>query len=195
MQKCLSRFFLLIFFLGAFLALSPLKNYFKAVFNFHSPQLILVLGGDVDREHVGARLAMELGLPLVVSGGSNPEHASWLIESSGINPDSATLDYRAKDTLTNFTSLVDDFLDQGVDHALLITSEDHLSRAMAVGWVVAGSRGIHLTGISVPCVPLCKRESLQKKFFDLSRSWFWVGTGKDIKALAQNRWPKIFNDF
>ena len=37
------------------------------------PQMILVLGGDVARERVAADLARRDGLPVLVSGGSNPE--------------------------------------------------------------------------------------------------------------------------
>ena len=39
------------------------------------PQLILVLGGDLDREKVAAQVAGRSGLPVLVSGGSNS--ASW----------------------------------------------------------------------------------------------------------------------
>ena len=170
-----------------------LRSYRLAIFNLDSPQLVLVLGGDVDREHVGVRLANELDLPLVVSGGSNPEHADWLIKNSGISPLRVRFDYRAKDTLGNFTSLVDEFFLQEVSHVLLITSEDHLERAMAIGWVVAGSRGIHLTGLSVPCAPFCIEEQWQKKYFDLIRSLVWVITGKDLKVFVQITWPDLFD--
>ncbi len=173
--------------------ISFLRSYRTAIFNLDPPQLILVLGGDVDREHVGVRLANELKLPLVVSGGSNPEHADWLIRSAGLPPELVKFDYRAKDTLGNFTSLVDEFLIEGISHVLLITSEDHLSRAMLVGWMVAGSRGIHLTGLSVPCNSLCIEEKWQKKAFDLVRSFVWILTGKDMKALLTLKWPQLFS--
>ena len=97
--------------LGAFsiwiIGSRTLKPYLDAFTSKKSPQLVLVLGGDVDREHVGVGLAKALKLPLVVSGGSNPEHALWLFEKAGISSEQASLDYRAKDTLGNFTSLVD----------------------------------------------------------------------------------------
>ena len=47
----------------------PLAPYRKALLDSTAPQLVLVLGGDVDRERVGARLARQLGLPWLVSGG------------------------------------------------------------------------------------------------------------------------------
>ncbi len=193
-KGCFSILALGGFFIGA-IFIGPGRLYLKAVLNFESPQMILVLGGDVDREHVGVRLASNLKLPLVVSGGSNPEHAIWLINNAGISPDLVKLDYRAHDTLSNFTSLVDELVVKGVNHTLLVTSEDHLKRAMTVGWIVAGSRGIHLTGISVPCKPLCEEEHVNKYLFDLARSITWVLTGKDLRTWAKKQWPKAFADF
>ena len=51
----------------------PLNPYFKAINNTDKPQLVLVLGGDIDREHMGIKVANDMHLPLIVSGGSNPE--------------------------------------------------------------------------------------------------------------------------
>ncbi len=175
------------------LGTGPLKPYWTAVIDQSPPQLILVLGGDVDREHAGIGLANALSLPLVVSGGSNPEHAEWLIKKAGIPPDLVKLDYRAQDTLGNFTSAVDDLSLRGIHHVLLVTSEDHLARAMSVGQVVAGSRGIRLTGISVPCSAECVEEGKRKLFFDSIRAMVWVITGKDLKVLAQQNWPGTLN--
>ena len=74
-----------------------------------------------------------MNLPLVVSGGTNPEYAQWLMQDAGLEADRVRLDYRAQDTLGNFTSLVDELNRDGVHHLLLVTSEDHLPRAMARG--------------------------------------------------------------
>ncbi len=178
---------LLIWLIGA----GPLKPYRKAVLNKNSPELILVLGGDVDRERVGLDIANDLNLPLLLSGGSNPEHAKWLVKKSGIPLNRVTLDYRAKDTLTNFTSIVDELVLKQISHALLITSEDHLPRAAAVGNIVAGSRGIKLTTIPVSCFPECKKESIQKNFFDLVRAITWVATGKDPKEITKKAWQNF----
>jgi uncharacterized SAM-binding protein YcdF (DUF218 family) len=114
--------------------------------------MILVLGGDKDRELAAADLARRDGLPVVVSGGSNPEYAHWIFEErEGLPSHQVQLDYRARDTLSNFTSLVDDLRRARIRHALLVTSRDHMDRALLVGRIVAGSRGIHLTPVPVPC--------------------------------------------
>lgn len=162
----------------------PLAPYRRALFDRSAPQLVLVLGGDVDRERVGARLARELQLPLLVSGGSNPEYATWLIQEEGLESERVELDYRAQDTLGNFTSLVDQLRDRQMKHLLLVTSADHLARSMAVGQVVAGSRGIHITGVPVACEPRCVSESTVKKWRDWIRAVAWVATGQDLRDVA-----------
>ena len=162
----------------------PLAPYREALLDQSAPQLVLVLGGDVDRERMGAKLARELDLPLLVSGGSNREYATWIIETEGLPAERVQLDYRARDTLSNFTSLVDEIRSRGVRHVLLVTSEDHLARSMAVGQVVAGSRGIHLTGVPVACAPNCHQEGMVKRWGDWLRAVTWVITGRDIRDAA-----------
>jgi uncharacterized SAM-binding protein YcdF (DUF218 family) len=149
------------------------------------PQVILVLGGDLERERHAAAIASERGLPVVVSGGSNPEYAHWLFEQrQGLPSHQVTLDYRATDTLTNFTSLVDDLRQARVRHALLVTSSDHMDRALLVGRIVAGSRGIHLTPEPVDCGDQCLPEGRRKVLGDGLRAALWVVSGRDLRHWA-----------
>ncbi len=149
------------------------------------PQLILVLGGDVDRERHAADLARDRGLPVVVSGGSNPEYAHWLFEQrQGLPASQVQLDYRATDTLSNFTSLADDLRRARIRHALLVTSSDHMDRALLVGRIVAGSRGIQLTPVAVPCGDRCEPESRSKVWGDGLRAALWVVSGRDVRSWA-----------
>ena len=171
----------------------PLRPFAEAALTNHQPQRILVLGGDADRERMGLHLARRMNLPLVVSGGTNPEYAQSLVRDAGLTQDRVRLDYRAKDTLGNFTSLVDELQRDGVHHLLLVTSEDHLPRAMAVGGIVAGSRGIRLTGVPVSCRPQCRDESLSKRVGDGLRAAAWVITGRDFKPWARRHWPQLFS--
>jgi uncharacterized SAM-binding protein YcdF (DUF218 family) len=150
-------------------------------------QLILVLGGDADRERVAAHLARADGLPVVVSGGSNPEYATWLFrEREGLPAEQVHLDYRARDTLTNFTSLVDDLRRSRIRHALLVTSTDHMARALLVGRIVAGSRGIHLTPVAVPCGSACVEERPAKIWGDGLRAAVWVLSGRDLRVWGRS---------
>jgi hypothetical protein len=148
-------------------------------------QMILVLGGDVERERHAAEIARERSLPVVVSGGSNPEYAQWLfVERQGLPSQQVQLDYRATDTLTNFTPLVDDLRRARIRHALLVTSSDHMDRALLVGRIVAGSRGIHLTPEPVACGRQCVPESRRKVWGDGLRAALWVVSGRDLRRWA-----------
>jgi uncharacterized SAM-binding protein YcdF (DUF218 family) len=154
------------------------------------PQLILVLGGDVARERRAAELAAGRGLPVLVSGGSNPEYAQWLFEQrQGLRPGQVQLDYRARDTLSNFTSLVDDLRQARIRHALLVTSSDHMDRALLVGRIVAGSRGIALTPVAVGCGDQCLPEGRRKVWGDGLRAALWVVTGRDLRGWAAEHLP------
>ena len=156
-------------------------------------QLILVLGGDVAREQAAARLALERGLPVVVSGGSNPEYAQWLFAQQGLfarqglGEAQVRLDYRARDTLSNFTSVVDDLRQARVRHVLLVTSSDHMARALLVGRIVAGSRGITLTPVPVSCGDQCRPEGRRKVWGDGLRAALWLLTGRDLRRWAAER--------
>ncbi|WP_010305039.1 YdcF family protein [Synechococcus sp. CB0101] len=155
------------------------------------PQMILVLGGDVERERVAAELAERDGLPVLVSGGSNPEYAHWLFGRRGLDQGRVQLDYRATDTLTNFTSIVEDLRRAKVRHVLLVTSSDHMQRAMLVGRLVAGSRGIGLTPVEVPCGERCTPEGWRKVWGDGARAALWVLTGRDLRRWAAARFGPL----
>jgi len=155
------------------------------------PQMILVLGGDVERERVAGELARRDGLPVLVSGGSNPEYAHWLFGRQGLDAGRVQLDYRATDTLTNFTSIVDELKRAKVRHVLLVTSSDHMERAMLVGRLVAGSRGIGLTPVAVPCGERCQPEDWRKIWGDGARAALWVLTGRDLRSWAAARFAPL----
>jgi uncharacterized SAM-binding protein YcdF (DUF218 family) len=137
---------------------------------------ILVLGGALDREAFAARFAQEHSqLPLWVSSGSNPEYAEWLYGGAGISPDRYRLDYRASDTVTNFTTLVADLKLKGVDKVYLVTSSYHMRRARLIGDIVLGCNGIAVEPIVVESS--LPEESLGKALRDGARALVWLMTG------------------
>ena len=158
------------------------------------PQLVLVLGGDVERERVGAEVAQRDGLPVIVSGGSNPEYAHWLFRGRGLDDSRVLLDYRATDTLSNFTSVVDDLKRANIRHVLLVTSSDHMDRALMIGRVVAGSRGIGLTPLAVPCGNRCFLEDWRKVWGDGLRAALWVVSGRDLRDWAAERFGPLLEE-
>ncbi|NCJ06997.1 YdcF family protein [Synechococcales cyanobacterium C] len=148
------------------------------------PQGVLVLGGEPQREKFAAAFAQEYPqLPIWVSSGSNPEYAEWVFAEAGISSKRFHLDYQAVDTLTNFTTLVDDLKAEGIESLYLITSDYHMRRARLVGQVVMGSRGIQLHAIAIPSEE--PAEPLEKAVADGLRALWWLATGSTGETWRQ----------
>ncbi|WP_404788665.1 YdcF family protein [Altericista sp. CCNU0014] len=149
-----------------------------------SPEAVLVLGGEPSREQFAAEFAKQHpGLPIWVSGGSNPEYAEWVFRQSGVSEGLIHLDYDAVDTLTNFTTIVDKLRSQNIRSVYLITSDYHMRRAQVIGQVVLGSRGIQFQTVSIPTRK--PSEPFEKAVFDGLRAVVWVTTGETSLALKQ----------
>ncbi|MDE5105330.1 MAG: YdcF family protein, partial [Trichodesmium sp. St19_bin2] len=115
------------------------------------PQALLVLGGAIEREAFAAEFARQHpNLDIWVSSGSNPEYAEWLFSQAGISQTRLHLDYDAVDTVTNFTTTVDKLKSQGITSVYLVTSDDHMRRAIVIGKIVLSSRGIAFKPLPVP---------------------------------------------
>lgn len=140
------------------------------------PQALLVLGGSERREIFAADFARSHpNLEIWVSGGSNPEYSEWVFAEAGVELDRLHLDYQAVDTVTNFTTLVDEFKARGIKNLYLVTSDDHMRRASVIGEIVLGSRGISFKPMSVPSGR--EPEPAVKTFRDGARAVLWVITG------------------
>jgi uncharacterized SAM-binding protein YcdF (DUF218 family) len=153
---------------------------------FQRPQALLVLGGATEREVFAASFAREHpNLPIWVSSGSNPEFAEWVFAEAGIDRDRVHLDYRAVDTVTNFTTIVDELRDRGIESVYLITSDDHMRRARIIGEIVLGSRGISFKPVAVPSGR--EPEPVQKAVRDGARAILWLTTGYTGANFSQAR--------
>lgn len=151
------------------------------------PEAIFVLGGDEAREHFAAELATEHPeLPVWISGGAPESYTYPVFEQAGVERDRVILDYRAVDTVTNFTTLVDELKQRDIDNVYLVTSDSHMLRARVIGEIVFGSRGITVRAISVPSDH--DPEPVGKSLRDGTRAMFWLltgHTGDDLLRLPQ----------
>ena len=148
------------------------------------PQAVLVLGGHEERERYAAKLANQHPqLPIWVSSGSPQDYVKKIFIKEGISRDRLHLDYRARDTVTNFTTLVDELKARGIKSVYLITSENHMTHAKIIGEIVFGSRGIALQPIAVPSKN--PPEPVEKCLRDGVRSIFWLITGHTGVVLLQ----------
>lgn len=141
------------------------------------PQAILVLGGDPAREEAAVKFAqVDPTIDIWVSSGTTPDQAYGIFQAGGVSKTRVHLDYRAVDTVTNFTSLVADLKSRHIQHLYLITSDFHLPRAKAIATIVLGSQGIAFTPLSVPSNQL--PESWQHILRDSGRAICWIITGR-----------------
>ncbi|WP_228016095.1 YdcF family protein [Leptolyngbya ectocarpi] len=146
------------------------------------PQSILVLGGGNTREPVAAQLAAQNStLDVWVSSGLVPSQANEFFLTEDVSLTRVNLDYRATDTVTNFTTLVTQFQTRDIHHIYLITSDFHMPRAKAIAFWVLGSRGIAYTPVVVPSKE--PSEPPHKVVRDVARSWLWLITGRTGSSL------------
>lgn len=146
------------------------------------PQAILTLGGSSAREEFTAKFAQKHpSLDIWVSSGIPENQALRIFQESNIPKNRLNLDYRAADTVTNFTSLVADFQRLGIRHLYLITSDFHMARAKAIAFIVLGSRGITFTSVSIPSTQ--PTESIFHILRDVGRSIVWIFTGHTGASL------------
>lgn len=178
-------------FFSSLLAVSLWFGYRQIQSKITTPEAVLVLGGHEEREHFAAQLAQKYPqLPIWVSSGSPQDYARKIFNQKGIRRDRIHLDYRASDTVTNFTTLVDELKAKGIDSVYLITSENHMTRARIIGEIVFGSRGILLKPIPVPSQN--PPEPIEKCLRDGIRSIFWLATGH-TGAILLHSGSKILN--
>ena len=149
------------------------------------PQAILVLGGDAKREHFAAELARQNpNLEIWISSGTNPEYAEWLFQEANIEKTRVRLDYRAVDTVTNFTTLVEDLKKEDIQSVYLVTSDYHMRRATMIGQIVLGRYDIAFQPVSVPSESP-KSEPLLRGLRDAARSVLWVFTGQTGSSFGK----------
>jgi len=152
--------------------LTPTSNTLSA----KEPQAILVLGGSPEREKFAAQFALQHPqLPIFVSSGSPQEYAEYVFEQAGVKRDRIHLDYRAVDTVSNFTVMVTELQKRNVTDVYVITADYHMPRAIVIGKIVLGSRGIEMHPVTIPSS--FKSENPTKSLRDGLRSVFWLVTG------------------
>jgi len=147
------------------------------------PEAILMLGGNHEREPFTAQFAAQQEQPLEiwVSSGVGREKATQAFKAAGISEEQFHLDYQAVDTVTNFSTLVNDLKSKDIDHVYLITSDFHMPRSKAIATIILGSQGIAFTPIEVPSSD--EGESPLSIARDVSRSILWTLTGRTAATL------------
>jgi len=174
--KKIFRFFLLLAIVTVLIILGsiPVKIALTQVQVPH-PKAILMLGGNLDRDHLTADFAQKHpNLPLWISVGYR-NRSRQIFAKANINPDRLHYNNRATDTVTNFTTMVEPLQKNDIRHVYLITSDYHMARSRAITTIVFGSRGIIITPVEVSSNR--KPETKLHIARDVVRSIIWLFTG------------------
>jgi len=126
----------------------------KIAIAFHQtpvPQAIFVLGSDPQRMEFAAQFwQSHKNLDIWVSDfDSNLNHNRFIFQKFGVPDQRLRLDGTATDTVTNFTTLAEDFVKNKIQHIYLITSDYHMRRATAIAFILLSGQGIIVTPIAV----------------------------------------------
>ncbi len=148
------------------------------------PQAIFVLGGDSARmEFAGRFWQSHTNLDIWVSDLKiYLEPNRRIFQQFGVTNERLHLDGRATDTVTNFTTLADDFDERKLQHIYLITSDYHMRRSRAIATIVLGSRGIAVTPVAVSSSGE-QSESSMRVLRDCGRSVLWIVSGRTGASL------------
>eukprot|EP00405_Crypthecodinium_cohnii_P015687 CAMPEP_0206462294 /NCGR_PEP_ID=MMETSP0324_2-20121206/25901_1 /ASSEMBLY_ACC=CAM_ASM_000836 /TAXON_ID=2866 /ORGANISM="Crypthecodinium cohnii, Strain Seligo" /LENGTH=227 /DNA_ID=CAMNT_0053934439 /DNA_START=47 /DNA_END=731 /DNA_ORIENTATION=+ len=143
---------------------------------------IFVLGGEPERDLYAVRLAESHPSEdvYVSSPGSTAPQRLRPIEEAG----RLHLDWRAVDTVTNFSTMYDELLQASISKVLLVTSPYHMPRAEAVGSIMLGAANIEIETKPVPGGLEVPVESQLKIWRDCARAWVWRYTGMDFRLLS-----------
>lgn len=183
MRQRMKKFLLLalVAFLLVILSIIPLRLTIASHIA-PKPQAIFTLGGGWGREKFTAQFAqIHPNLDIWVSSGISKKQARKIFRAASIPDKRLHLDYRAVDTVTNFTSLVKEFQKRNIHHLYLITSDFHMARSKAIATFVLGSQGIAFT--PVPIADKGYRESQLRIIRDSGRAILWIFTGHTGASL------------
>jgi uncharacterized SAM-binding protein YcdF (DUF218 family) len=146
------------------------------------PQAIFLLGGGHRREVATALFAKNHpDLDIWISTGITPERSEFYFTREGVSMDRVHHDYRAIDTVTNFTTMVEVFAQRDIHHVFLLTSEFHMARSRVIATLVFGFNGIIVTPIPLPNER--DSEAWWKIPRDIFRSVLWILTGEGGTSL------------
>lgn len=143
---------------------------------------IIWLGGNVERGHVAAKLAQKYPNSRIVISSENSPLKCWdLLQSYGIERGRVIFDYKAWDTVTNFTNTFDLVKSLKTDILHIVTDDFHMRRAFNVARVVYALRDTDLQKHPRQTTDT-RVETLSKVISDCIRALVWRITGNVSKG-------------
>lgn len=154
--------------------------------NVPEPEVIVVLGGDFEREYFAAYFAQtHPTLPIWISSGMPEAKSRAYFTQVGVDLQRVVYDQQAVDTVTNFTSLLPRLQRAKIRHAYVITSDFHQVRSRSIAYWIWGARGITTTFVLVPTQT--PSEPIWLILGDTVRSLLWLLTHPFVTQVDRSQ--------
>ena len=154
--------------------------------------VVLWLGGNSARGEMAASVAISRpGSVVVVSTEGDPRGCLQKLLDRGIAKERVILDYKAWDTVTNF-SLTWPLIEKlGAKTVYVVTDGFHMRRSMGIAKIVYAGRGVK--ALAMPSSPSGAKEPWRLTIEDWLRAALWRLTGIQHKwqHVYDARWPQI----
>lgn len=142
--------------------------------------VILCLGGNVDRNQTAAVLAVKEQKSLVlVSSEGTPREVMSFYKAFNVDPKRVFFDFNAWDTLTNFTETKNWILNKKPKILTVVTDDFHVRRSITIAKIVYSFNCISIVSKPHPSVRQAEADSLIR--WDTWRSIVWRTSGRIIE--------------
>lgn len=159
--------------------------------------VILELGGNAARLYTVLELAEEeTSAEVIISSEGSPDYVVAMLRGAGINDDRFLLDFKAWDTVTNFTETVKLIKSFKPKNLYVVTDKFHMKRSLAIAHAVYFLSGIRI--IPSPYMGSEPHDPENPKYVrtDRFRAWLWRLTGylKYYPDVKNARMPQLLAD-
>jgi len=155
--------------------------------------IILHLGGNLDRTYKAAEIAKQLPLTkIIVSSEGGINQVLDIYKKEGITQDQLDLDFTAWDTVTNFTETKAKIKLYRPKKLYVVTNQFHMLRSMVIANICYFNNNLEIIPCNVPNFS-DRKESISLILGDAVRAGIWRATKHlmyDAKVKAE-RWPGV----
>mmetsp|Transcript_4771 Transcript_4771/g.6033 ORF Transcript_4771/g.6033 Transcript_4771/m.6033 type:complete len:189 (+) Transcript_4771:285-851(+) len=144
--------------------------------------LCFVLGGSKRREVAALKTCLKKfpGVPIWISGPELTQDCLEICEQEGVDPELLRVDYRAIDTLSNFTTMCQDMYTGGFKKVAIITSRYHMKRARSIAAIIMPEFKLRYVPVGIVYQANEEKETILKVWRDQIRAYLWVYLRFDI---------------
>ena len=156
--------------------------------------IILHLGGNINRTYKAAELATRLSFTKVIVSSEGPiKQALDIYKEKGITQDRIDTDFTAWDTVTNFTETKTKIISYQPKKLYVVTDKFHMRRSITIAKICYIDSPVEVISCSSLYNSPDIKESTQLVLYDALRTATWQTTSHLLydTRIKASRWPGI----